>query len=149
MGTLTAGGKIAAETEHIDSAAETLELLHIQACVGQDGSYTKISLHTMAGRTDINIPFAQITAAVAEITEAGETMMRRQLRNGSGKKAFQDIIRAAPAPSRVSPMVDPETGDCIFIYRFLDRLPRIIRLTMQQMHEARANLALDLKRYAN
>lgn len=134
-----------AETE--DNRATTLELLHIQADVWPDGSTATLSLHTKAGQTDIAVPIGQMTAAIDEMREAGNLMLERQLRAlDKGRSAFVKLMASAPRPVAVEPVIDLTTGDFVFVYRFADRLPLSVRVSMEQILHMRVVCQAEINR---
>lgn len=139
---------LVAETE--DNRTQILELLHIQADVGPDGSSAFLAIHTQHGQIDLAVPIAQMAATIDEVTEAGSLMLQRQLHaRDKGKSAFAKLMQAAPRPSSVAPTIDRATGDIVFVYRFADRLPFTVRVTMEQIIYMRAAFETELRRHSH
>lgn len=132
-----------------DSETDTLELLHMHADVEPDGSSAMLSIHTSEGKTDMSITVDQMATTVSEMVEAGSVMMRRQLGEDKGRSVFEHMMRRAPRPSSITPAIDQQTGDVVVFYRFPDRLPFAVRMTQDQILEARAEFLSEMKRSSN
>jgi hypothetical protein len=149
-GNAQAGGWVAGDTEPIE-ATQPQELISLHAAVEPDGSAVNLEIQTTRGRIDLAVELAHMPAAAAEIREAENLMMRRRL--GACRKRsqsiIQDLMRRAARPATIMPTIDHLTGDCVIVYRFEDRMPLIVRLTMEQLAEVRANFSVELARLAH
>jgi hypothetical protein len=133
-----------------EQATDVLELLHSQSLVGVDGMDATITLQTITGPIELSVHLDQMAAAGVEFGQAGILMLRRQMMGADhGKEAFEDLMRSAPKPDAVTPIIDPLTGECVVVYRFADRLPFMVRLTMEQIAVALDLLSSEIKRTSN
>jgi hypothetical protein len=141
---------LAAEREPIESR-EHQELLLVQAAVDMDGSGATLTFHTSEGQIDFAVTAEQMAAASAEISRAGHLMLRRLAKRTTAKirSALAELLRSAPRPENIVPVVDRESGDVVVVYRFADRLPLPIRLTLDQIHEARDRMDAERQRVAS
>lgn len=151
MDRLIGGGRKATVVNRSEEkASEVPELLLTQSSVGPDGDDAKITIQTSSGPLELSVQFDQIAAASLELGQAGTLMLRRRLmRADHGKSAFEDLIRAAPKPADITPIIDKATGECVVIYRFDDRLPFVVRLTMEQIEAALELLSSEVKNASN
>jgi hypothetical protein len=139
---------LAAEREPIESR-EPQELLLVETDVDMDGSGATITFHTSEGLVHIAVTVDQMAAASAEISRAGLLMLRRLAKRAAKlRSALAELLRSAPSPESIIPMIDPESGDVVVVYRFADRLPLPVRLTPEQIHTARDRMAEEVRRVA-
>lgn len=151
MDRLIGGGrKATVANSSEEQATELPELLLTQSRVGPDGADAKITLQTSSGPLEISVQFDQMAAASLELGQAGVLMLqRRMMRSDGGNAAFKDLIHAAPRPADITPIIDQATGECVVVYRFEDRLPFVVRLTMEQIAAALDLLSAEVRRSSN
>lgn len=141
-------GGTAAETEYICPAHDQ-ELLAVKTTVHPDGSDAQVTLHTTRGSINLTIAFEQISAAIAEIQQASLLMLYRQTTPGASTNPMARLLDAALRPTNVSVVIDPETGDRIFIHQFAERMPIITRMSAAQVFSTLDELSSAAKKSAN
>jgi hypothetical protein len=140
---------LAAEREPIESR-EHQELLFVETDVDMDGSGATVTLHTTEGQVDVAMTFDQLTAASAEVARAGHLMLERLAkRPNKMRSALAALVRGAPTPENIVPVIDRESGDVVVVYRFSDRLPLPVRLTLDQIFAARDGVDTEIQSIAN
>lgn len=85
------------------------------------------------------IPFNVMPVVLAEIRAASALMLQRQsIHLDRGQEALLSLCETALRPAQVDVLIDPLTGDRIFLHQFFDHAPIALRASPleHQMHMA-------------
>lgn len=129
---------------------ERVELLGFQSIIHPDGNDAEIILRTTAGRIDLLASLKQIGDIHREAESAAIIMQCRQsIKNDAGVSAFDDLLRTAVRPTETLCIIEPGTGDRLFVMHFADRLPIVIRMSPEQVAASLEDLSNVSRQTAN
>lgn len=118
-------------------------ILDLRAIVQPDGDATNISISlTNLKPFKVKVPFEEMAPILNELRYASNLMMQRQrLKLDRGARKMMDLVEHALRPSHIEILIDPVSGDRIFILIFEDHAPMAIRMTSDDVSICIANLA--------
>lgn len=115
-------------------------LLGLKADVHPDGGATSFTcVFTNGPAFRVHVPFEEIAAILNTIRQASNLMtMRSSWAPDGGNARLLELLRTAMRPADSHVMVDPATGDRLFVYQFQDHSPIAIRHSIAEIELLRA-----------
>jgi hypothetical protein len=118
-------------------------LLDLRANVHSDGDATSFAVaFTNQKPFKVKVSFEEMAPILNELRYASNLMMSRQRRKlDGGAQKMMDLVEHALRPTHIEIIVNPVTGDRVFILLFDDHAPMAIAISPADLQVCCADLA--------
>ncbi|ESY89055.1 hypothetical protein X739_00750 [Mesorhizobium sp. LNHC220B00] len=124
--------------------------LKLLASVAHDGKEATFQVSRGEGsRSGFHVSFGEAANFYHEVRHVTHVMTDRQQMATLGHDAIADLLRTALCPDSIDFKVDVASGDTFAIYQFTEHAPFVVRMTPQQLHDARLHLHQATRRSTN
>lgn len=118
-----------------DGVTRVERLLRLRSSVTPEGDTASLAFQfTSQGRLVIEVPFVDMGPILNEVRTASTVMVARQrLKLDRGLDKIMEICEHAIRPIDQRVLIDPATGDRLFVLQFADHLPMCIRMSPDEV----------------